>query len=67
MDTLQVDDTVEVKGNNPDTETGRKRDGCILEKIYDTHIGITSNDKPCSKLKVVLGDDGFVVTAYPVK
>lgn len=56
-DTLEVDNTVEVKANNRDPKTGKERYGYVLEKIYDNPIGINDNGEPCSKLKVVLSNE----------
>lgn len=43
------------------------RDGYIFEKTYDDPIGTNDDGSKVHTIRVVIGEDGFVVTAFPVK
>lgn len=43
------------------------RDGYIFEKTYDDPIGTNDDGSKVHTIRVVMGEDGFVVTAFPVK
>lgn len=44
---------------------GRK--GYIFEQTFDTPIGASSKGKPLYTLKVVIDENGNVITAFPKK
>ena len=55
-----------IKPNTP-SMAGKSRLGYIFEKEFPYEIGVKSNGKEVTSIKVVINETGKVVTAYPYK
>lgn len=68
-DTLHEDSTI-ISANPPTTDKAGniiERSGYNFEKTYDTPIGTSPDGKPLYTLKVVIDENGNVITAFPKK
>ncbi|MCH5281426.1 MAG: hypothetical protein J1E61_08140 [Lachnospiraceae bacterium] len=62
----EIGDTITDKGSKQSPNTAG-RPGTIYEKTYSTPIGVDCKGRAVSTLKVVVGKDGKVITAFPKK